>query len=108
MASTLPNREYMHAAQSYGLVDNDLPPQTEMTTGYPWETTIWHALDQAGVSNQYYYVDVPVTALWGVPGVQKAQTVEGYYAACAAGTLPHVSFVDPYFAGSAAKARRLR
>jgi phospholipase C len=90
----------MHAAQSYGLVDNDLPPQTEHTTGFPFETTIWHALEQAGVDHRYYYVDVPVSALWGEPGLQIASPVEEYYARCATGTLPNVSFVDPYFAGS--------
>jgi phospholipase C len=100
MGSTFPNREYMHAAQSYGLVDNDLPPQTEMTTGFPYETTIWHALEQKGVSHRYYYVDVPVTALWGAPGLQIASPVDEYYTRCATGTLPNVSFVDPYFAGS--------
>ena len=101
MGSTLPNREYMHAAQSYGLIDNDLPPQTEYTTGFPWETTIWHALEQAGVDHRYFFVDVPVTALWGTPGLQISSRVEEYYARCATGTLPAVSFVDPYFAGSA-------
>jgi phospholipase C len=100
MASTLPNREYMHAAQSYGLRDNDLPPQTQYTNGFPWETTIWHALQGAGVSNRYFYVDVPVTALWGAPGLAISGRVEEYYTRCAAGTLPHVSFVDPFFAGS--------
>jgi phospholipase C len=100
MASTLPNREYMHAAQSYGLIDNDLPPQTQYTTGYPWETTIWHALERAGVSHRYFFVDVPVSALWGVPGLSISSPVAEYYARCATGTLPHVSIVDPYFAGS--------
>jgi phospholipase C len=100
MASTLPNREYMHAAQSYGLRDNDLPPQTDMTTGFPWETTIWNALANAGVSHRYFYVDVPVTALWGAPGLSVAGPVSEYYTRCATGTLPNVSFVDPYFAGS--------
>ena len=28
MGSTLPNREYMHAGESYGQRDNSLPPQT--------------------------------------------------------------------------------
>ncbi|MCW2968025.1 MAG: Phospholipase [Solirubrobacteraceae bacterium] len=100
MGSTLPNREYMHAAQSYGQIDNNLPPQTEDTTGFPWETTIWHALERKGVSHQYFYVDVPVAALWGAPGVEIASPVADFYTQCAAGTLPHVSFVDPYFAGS--------
>ena len=26
LGSTYPNREYMHAAQSYGMIDNSLPP----------------------------------------------------------------------------------
>jgi phospholipase C len=100
MGSTLPNREYMHSAQSYGLIDNSLPPQTSYTTGFPWETTIWHALQAKGVSHQYFFVDVPVSALWGAQGLQISRPVADYYAACATGTLPHVSFVDPYFAGS--------
>jgi phospholipase C len=100
MGSTLPNREYMHSAQSYGLIDNSLPPQTAYTTGFPWETTIWHALESKRISHEYYFVDVPVTALWGAPGLQIARPVADYYTRCATGTLPHVSFVDPYFAGS--------
>jgi len=100
MGSTLPNREYMHAAQSYGQIDNNLPPQTSYTTGFPWETTIWHALETKGISHQYFFVDVPVTALWGGQGLGIASPVADYYTRCAAGTLPHVSFVDPYFAGS--------
>ncbi len=64
MGSTLPNREYMHAGESYGNTGNSLPPQTEHRTGFP-DNTIFAALDKAGVSNRYYYVDVPVSALWG-------------------------------------------
>src|SRR3954447_14372649 len=85
MGSTLPNREYMHAAQSYGLRDNDLPPQTQHTFGFPWETTIWHALEEAGVSHRYFYVDVPVAALWGQEGVSISSPVSEYYARCASG-----------------------
>src|SRR4051794_25084017 len=99
MGPTLPNREYMHAAQSYGQTENNLPPQTQYQTGFP-DTTIWAALDRAGVSNRYFYTDVPVSALWGAPGLARAGRVEEYYARCASGTLPSVSFVDPNFAGS--------
>jgi len=99
MAATLPNREYMHAAQSYGLIDNDLPPQTQYQTGFP-DTTIFAALQAKGVSNRYFYNDVPVSALWGAPGLARSGHVEEYYARCATGTLPSVSFVDPNFAGS--------
>ncbi|MDX6666081.1 MAG: phospholipase [Solirubrobacteraceae bacterium] len=101
MGSTLPNREYMHAAQSYGEIDNVLPPQTAAyQTGFPWETTIWHALENKGVSHRYYFVDVPVSALWGTSGLQNSSPVSEFYAQCATGTLPSVSYVDPYFAGS--------
>src|SRR3954464_14239297 len=99
MGSTLPNREYMHAATSYGNRDNDLPPQTEYTTGFP-DTTIFAALNSKGISNRYFYTDIPVSALWGAPGLARSGRIEEYYARCATGTLPNVSFVDPNFAGS--------
>jgi phospholipase C len=101
LASTLPNREYMWAAQSYGQMDNALPPETdEYKTGFPWETTLFAALERAGVSCRYFYNDVPVSALWGQEGIQRASPVADYYARCQAGTLPSVSYVDPNFGGS--------
>jgi phospholipase C len=99
MGSTLPNRQYMHAATSYGNKDNDLPPQTKYKTGFP-DTTIFAALRRAGVSNRYFFNDVPVSALWGAPGLARSGPVAEYYERCAAGTLPHVSFVDPNFGAS--------
>ncbi|MEA2124518.1 MAG: phospholipase [Solirubrobacteraceae bacterium] len=100
MGSTLPNREYMHAAQSYGQIDNNLPPQIPgAETGFP-DTTIFASLQRAGISNGYYYSDVPVSALWGQEGLARSSPVSAYYEQAATGTLPHVSFVDPYFAGS--------
>ena len=35
LASTFPNREYMHAAQSYGKVDNSLPEAGFKNQGFP-------------------------------------------------------------------------
>ncbi|HEY2159854.1 MAG TPA: alkaline phosphatase family protein [Solirubrobacteraceae bacterium] len=99
MGATLPNREYMHAATSYGNTDNQLPPQTEYQTGFP-DTTIFAALERAGVSNRYFFNDVPVSALWGAPGLARSGHVSEYYERCQTGTLPHVSFVDPNFGGS--------
>jgi phospholipase C len=100
MGSTLPNREYMHAAQSYGIRDNALPPETSYKLGFP-DTTIFAALDAAGVSNRYFFNDVPVSALWGAPGLARSGPVEEYYLRCQTGTLPSVSYVDPNFGGSA-------
>src|SRR4051795_820574 len=99
MGSTLPNREYMHASTSYGNRDNALPPETQYQTGFP-DTSIFAACDKAGISNRYFFGDVPVSALWGAPGLARSGRVDEYYARCATGTLPNVSFVDPTFAGS--------
>jgi phospholipase C len=96
LASTYPNREYMHAAQSYGLKDNTLPPMTSSQTGFP-DTTIFAALTAAGVSNRYFYSDIPASALWGSPGISRSGPVAEYYQRCANGTLPSLSFVDPSF-----------
>jgi phospholipase C len=100
MGSTLPNREYMWAGESYGNRDNALPPQTQYTTGFP-DNTIFAALDKAGVSNRYFFNDVPVSALWGAGRLKSSGSIAEYYARCATGTLPNVSYVDPNFGGSA-------
>ena len=94
LSSTYPNREYMHAGQSYGKIDNSLPSGS----GFP-DSTIFNALSEAGVSNQYYYTDIPVSALWGQPGLSRSSQVQRFYEQAAAGTLPALSFVDPSFNG---------
>lgn len=95
LASTYPNREYMHAAQSYGMMDNSLPTSS---AGFP-DTTIFAALARAGVSNRYFYTDIPVSALWGTAGLNRSSQVQQFYEQAAAGTLPALSFVDPSFNG---------
>jgi phospholipase C len=95
LASTYPNREYMHAAQSYGMKDNSIPFET---LGFP-DTTIFAALAAKGISNRYFYTDVPVSALWGAPGIARSGQVQEYYERCANGSLPALSFVDPSFNG---------
>ena len=97
LASTYPNREYMHAAQSYGNIDNSLPEAGFQDQGFP-DTTIFAALTERGVSNRYFFNDLPVAALWGQKGLARSSRVEEYYQRAAQGTLPAVSFVDPSFA----------
>jgi phospholipase C len=94
LSSTYPNREYMHAAQSYGKMDNSLPSGS----GFP-DTTIFASLARAGVSNRYFFTDIPVSALWGEPGLARSSQVQSYYEQAAAGKLPALSFVDPAFNG---------
>ena len=64
LASTYPNREYMHAAQSYGKVDNSIPEAGFQDQGFP-DTTIFAALKARGVDSRYFFNDLPVSALWG-------------------------------------------
>jgi phospholipase C len=97
LASTYPNREYMHAAQSYGKVDNSTPDVGFKDQGFP-DSTIFNNCAQHGVSSRYFYSDVPVSALWGAPGLARSGQVQEYYQRCQDGTLPNVSFVDPAFA----------
>jgi phospholipase C len=101
LGSTYPNREYMHSAQSGGITNNDFPPQRAgsnpaWVAGFDWPT-IWTALDAKGVTWKYYYSNLPVIALWGPRHAKGARHVSEYYADCAAGTLPQVAFVDPFF-----------
>src|SRR6185436_4527895 len=85
LASTYPNREYMWAAQSYG------------DQGFPYETTLFAALEGVGATVRYYFNDLPAGALWGQEGANRSSRVEEYYMACENGTLPNVSYVDPAF-----------
>jgi phospholipase C len=94
LASTYPNREYMWAAQSYGNKSNDLPVDS---AGFPYDTTLFAAIERAGGTVRSYFNDLPAAALWGQAGFARASRVEEYYSACANGTLPNVSFVDPPF-----------
>src|SRR5205809_1924111 len=97
LPSTLPDRESMHAAQSYGKVDNSYPEAGFKNQGFP-DTTIFAALKKKGIDGRYYFIDEPAAALWGAPGVARSAHVEEYYSRAAAGTLAPLSFVDPAFA----------
>src|SRR3954463_15441231 len=96
LASTYPNREYMHAAQSYGKLDNSFPEAGFQDQGFP-DTTIFAALKARGVDSRYFFNDLPVSALWGQKGLARSSRVEDYYLRCEQGTLPPLSFVDPAF-----------
>jgi phospholipase C len=99
MGSTLPNRQYMWSGESYGNITNDLPPQTKYTLGFP-DNTIFSALDKKRVSSRYFFNDLPISALWGASRLANSGTITEFYARCADGTLPRVSYVDPNFSVS--------
>lgn len=88
LAETYPNRIYMHAGQT------DRVTNTTAVSRLP---TIWDRLAKAGLKGRYYFSDVPIVALWGSKYLRISRPVAAFMAEAAAGTLPHVSFVDPKF-----------
>ena len=102
MASTWPNRYYMWSAQSGGRQDNTPPADT---LGNQWPTLFDRALaNNPGnvpgpglLTARYYNSDLPFSAVWGSRGASWTRPVAEYYADCAAGTLPNITFVDPPF-----------
>ena len=90
MAETFPNRIYQHAAQTDRLSN---------TTDLATLPTIWDRLAEAGLDGRYYFSDVPFLALWGPRYLPIGRTLDDFLADAQAGTLPHVSFVDPGFLG---------
>ncbi|HTJ46774.1 MAG TPA: alkaline phosphatase family protein [Kofleriaceae bacterium] len=96
MGPTWPNRMFWLSGTSMGMTHNDLP-----TGGYT-APTIFDRLEQGGIDWQLYYGDLPFAALLGT-GVQvsfdgKLQRMTKFFADCADGTLPQVSYIDPPFA----------
>ncbi len=98
LGPTFPNREYLHSAQSGGIKNNAFPQTVGYPNGFTWPT-IWDRLMAAGVPARYYYVDLPVTALWGARLSPITSPAASYFTDCAAGTLPRVVFLDPGFLG---------
>ena len=93
MAPTYPNRIYQHAAQTDRLDDSLLPISTL--------PTIWDRLSDHLIPSKYYFSDFPFLALWGTKYVGISALIDEFFADCAAGTLPGVSFVDPRLIGEA-------
>jgi len=90
MAETFPNRIYQHAAQTDRLANS---------TAISTLPTIWDRLADHSISRRYYFSDVPMLALWGSKYLPISAPIAQFYADCMAGTLPHVSFVEPRFLG---------
>jgi phospholipase C len=101
LGGTQPNRYYLHSGQSAGLKNNDLPPDVaadhpEWAAGWDWPT-IWTLFDRYSVDAAYYFSNLPELAFWGPRHLHHCRHVSDFYADAAAGTLPQVSFIDPWF-----------
>jgi phospholipase C len=88
LGPTFPNRLFLHAAQTDRLTNS---------TNISSLPTIWDRLAAAGVSANYFYSNVPFTALWGTKYLGISRLYAEFLAAAATGTLPAVSFVDPRY-----------
>src|SRR6266567_4458321 len=88
LGPTFPNRLFIHAAQTDRLDDS---------VNFTSLPTIWDRLAEAGVSGNYYFSNVPFTALWGTKYLGISKLYDEFLAAAATGTLPAVSFVDPKY-----------
>jgi phospholipase C len=92
MAETQPNRIYLHAAQTDCLTN-----RTTITLKLP---TIWDILAQNHVSARYYHASTSFAQtplfLWGFSYYSISFGVDDFYSDCLNGTLPSVSFVDPF------------
>jgi len=105
LGQTQPNRYYWYSGQSGGLKDNSLPPEhisahPEWALGWDWQS-VWGLCQRGGVSSRYYFSNLPETAFWGTRHVLQTSHIAEYFAACATGTLPQVSYIDPWFTGPA-------
>jgi phospholipase C len=101
LGPTQPNRYYVYSGQSGGLKDNSLPPELagehpEWALGWDWQT-VWGLCGSQGVSTAYYFSNLPETAFWGTRHLHQTRHVAEFFLACATGTLPQVSYVDPWF-----------
>lgn len=91
MAGTFPNRFYLNSAQTDRL-SNTLDLSTL--------PTIWDRLAAKSLRGKYYFSDIPFLALWGIKYLPVLAPIGDFFADCAAGTLPAVSYVDPRFLGA--------
>ena len=88
LSSTTPNRIFQHAGQTDRLTN------TSTISTLP---TIWDNLAAAGVSNKYYFSNVPELSLWGDKYIGISAFFTDFLSDAAAGNLPAISFVDPRF-----------
>ncbi len=101
LGPTWPNRQYLYAGSSYGIIDNNFPDYG--VAPYPKkDIIIFDMLEKAGVSWNLYgdgvhgattVVGLSVVDRWIRNPILSAQT---FFDQAAAGTLPHVAFLDPH------------
>jgi phospholipase C len=96
MCQTDPNRRYLFAGTSLGLINDTFP------TELPPNGTIFDALNKYGITWKDYYSDAPTPLVWIGLASQASITdkfvkMEQFFDDAAAGTLPQFSMLDPNY-----------
>jgi phospholipase C len=94
---TFPNRRFLMAGTAYGDIASAV---NTLTDPPPPNGTIFDRLHAHGITWRDYFTDIPQTVI--MPSIVEKYLdhlalIDQFYADCAAGTLPAVSFVDPEF-----------
>ncbi|HEV3226091.1 MAG TPA: alkaline phosphatase family protein, partial [Acidimicrobiales bacterium] len=101
---TYPNRRFLMAGTAFGNISTDTSSIISTTSPFiaapPPNGTIFDRLHASGISWKNYFTDLPGTGI--IPTIiekypQNIVPIAQFFADCAAGTLPAVSFVDPEF-----------
>lgn len=96
MAQTFPNRRFLQAATSMGIVSTD--PNEVLATPDAPNGIIWDRLNDAGITWKDYVVDLPDILLFPnfyLANQAKVFPIDTFLTDCANGTLPQVSIVSP-------------
>ena len=96
MTSTFPNRMYIHAGAT-DRMSNLLPYAQQEPSKLP---TIWDKLLNRGVSARNYFFELPTPGLWGTKYLGIMAPFEQFLIDATLGTLPSVSYIDPFFGAS--------
>jgi phospholipase C len=99
LGPTFPNRLYLYAGTSFGMVSNDLD------TGY--HRTIFHALNERNISWKIYASDVPaanITVSFLIDSLGKVTSIDDFAEDARADRLPQVAWIDATFLTAVATA----
>lgn len=90
LSETYPNRIYLHCGET------DRLSNTSATISIP---SIWDRLAAKNITANYFFSDIPFTALFGQKLLSISRPVSDFYGLAAAGQLPSFSMIDPKFGG---------
>jgi phospholipase C len=93
---TFPNRRYLQAATSVGIVATDV--DEVLATPVAPNGVIWERLDHHGISWNDYAIDLAdilVFPTFGLAHQDRIKTFNDFLIDCARGTLPQVSIISP-------------